>query len=129
MDDATIFSGLIIRALSHLEIVRVGYLAITYGVKSLLIFFFIFFIKGYEVTKVTRVTGVTMAIKGCSPHQIQGYAVTGLPACGNFFFNFLELKGYEVTKVTKVTGVTMVIKFKITKLQGYQRVELFSSLF
>ena len=66
-----------------------------------------------------------MAIKGCSPHQIQGYAVTGLPACGNFFFNFLELKGYEVTKVTKVTGVTMVIKFKITKLQGYQRVELF----
>ena len=86
-------------------------------------------LKGYEVTKVTRVTGVTMAIKGCSPHQIQGYAVTGLPACGNFFFNFLELKGYEVTKVTKVTGVTMVIKFKITKLQGYQRVELFSSLF
>ena len=85
--------------------------------------------QGYEVTKVTRVTGVTMAIKGSSPHQIQGYAVTGLPACGNFVFNFLELKGYEVTKVTKVTGVTMVIKFKITKLQGYQRVELFSSLF
>ena len=108
MDDATIFSGLIIRALSHLEIVRVGYLAITYGVKSLLIFFFIFFIKsnprlrGYgvtsllifllqicgikgckvtKVTKVTGVTGVTMAIKGPPPHQIQGYEVTGLQAC------------------------------------------------
>ena len=67
MDDATIFSGLIIGALSHLEIVSVGYLAITYGVKSLLIFFFIFFIKGYEITKVTRVTGVTMAIHGLKP--------------------------------------------------------------
>ena len=88
MDDATIFSGLIIRALSHLEIVRVGYLAITYGVKSLLIFFFIFFIKGYEVTKVTGVTGVTIAIKGSSPQQMQGYAVTGLPTCGIFSLNF-----------------------------------------
>ena len=122
MDDATIFSGLIIRALSHLEIVRVGYLAITYGVKSLLIFFFIFFIKGYEVTKVTGVTGVTLAIKGSFPHQIQGYRVASLL---NFSLNILLIKGYEVTKVTRVTGVTMalhqgVLSSSNLRLRGYR---------
>ena len=46
-------------------------------------FFSSFFLelKGYEVTKVTRVTGVTMVSKGPCPHEIQGYEVTGLPAC------------------------------------------------
>ena len=38
--------------------------------------------QGYEVTKVTVVTGVTIAIKGSSPQHMQGYAVTRLPTCG-----------------------------------------------
>ena len=105
-----------------------------YGVASLLIFFFVFFIKGYEVTKVTGVTGVTLAIKGSFPHQIQGYRVASLL---NFSLNILLIKGYEVTKVTRVTGVTMAlhqgvlsyIKFKVTRLQGYQRVEFFLQFF
>ena len=93
-----------------------------YGVASLLIFFFVFFIKGYEVTKVTGVTGVTLAIKGSFPHQIQGYRVASLL---NFSLNILLIKGYEVTKVTRVTGVTMalhqgVLSSSNLRLRGYR---------
>ena len=67
----------------------------SYGVTSLLFFFFVFFIKGYEVTKVTGVTGVTLAINGSFPHQIQGYRVTSLL---NFFPKYSfnkQLRGYQ----------------------------------
>ena len=105
-----------------------------YGVASLLIFFFVFFIKGYEVTKVTGVTGVTLAIKGSFPHQIQGYRVTSLLNFFPKYFFTKRLRGYQGYRGYRgydgpLSRGPLLIKFKVTRLQGYQRVEFFSSNF
>ena len=101
-----------------------------YGVASLLIFFFVFFIKGYEVTKVTGVTGVTLAIKGSFPHQIQGYRVTSLLNFFPKYFFTKRLRGYQGYQGYRgydgpPSRGRLLIKFKVTRLQVYQRDEFF----